>query len=81
MNRLVSRWRRAPMYAVLCRYGIGTPDEYGRGQWIKKEDVWVIEECIRNDPDRIEVDGRIFIWGSSKFDHVEISDFRTMFGG
>ena len=79
---LVSRWRhQAPMHAVLCRYDIGAADQYGRGRWITKDDVWVIEEFMRLDPDRIEKNGRIFVRGDTKFNHVELTDFRRLFGG
>lgn len=72
------RHRMAPMCSVLERYGIGKPDEHGRGIWIDENDLSTIISRMKNDRDRLEAGGRLFVpAGAGR--HVEMNDFVHLF--
>lgn len=78
---LVHRYRhQGPMWGALDRYGIGHPDENGRGIWITEEDLPEINLRMKGDPTRIEAGGRLFVQGTNKHNHVEAGDFKRLFG-
>ena len=68
-----------PMLAVLERYDIGMPDNYGRGRWITEKSLKGIRHCMNIDPSRIVYPDDIFVQGSNQHNHVSLSDFERLF--
>ena len=85
MKKALVRNRRHmnPMCAVLKRYGIGEPDQYDRGLWIKESDLPAILACMKNDKTKIE-DGKgeryqIFVNGTCMHNHAGFHEFQRLF--
>ena len=72
------RHRMEPMCFVLERYGIGRPDEHGRGIWIDENDLSTIISRMKNDGKRLEAGGRLFV-PAGRGRHVEMNDFVHLF--
>lgn len=67
-----------PMYAVLERYNIGTPDHYHRGLWITDNDIPVILDRMKQDKTGFMFHGQILVNGTCRHNQVGISDFENV---
>ena len=74
-----NRAHQGPMCAVLRRYGIGTPDKYYRGIWIRRADLAAIQTAMFEDPRAIPCGTSVYVPGTCQHNHVGIEDFEKLF--
>lgn len=75
-----SRKHQGPIYSVLKRWGIGSPDKYGRGLWISRRDI----PEIRSGFEKYGVTyGSKTLWveGSNQHNHVSLVEVLALFEG